>query len=356
MNSTHITRTFALERTIHLHGRLCTRGFSYSAALAAAAKKPWYQRLKDSFLPRWREAEEEKVANQLPQREEEEEESVVTVTDSAWTLRKGSGGRRWRYLNPAEEGEYTPSSNWDGLERIPIGGGRVFEETERDALRYSGFVPKEAKIEDQQWVKLMHHVVVEAFLMQRNGVLEKLCNHRTGKAMTRHGAIVLRDGQLDVAISDDVVSSVVKRASDALPSVHDLREELGEALVKDTIPGGVKWSRIPLGSDELKFAICKRVVQLTGKRVTDNELHRVKTLGDLCNLFKAKPKPRKLAETTEFKELRWDIPNVAVFKRRQTPMDKDKSVGRWKVIKEELEKRDLPITGSRYIGAKLKAR
>jgi hypothetical protein len=33
-------------------------------------------------------------------------------------------------------------------------------------------------------------------------------------------------------------------------------------------------------------------------------------------------------------------------------IDKEKAVGRWKVIEEELMKRDLPVTGSRWQGAK----
>lgn len=33
--------------------------------------------------------------------------------------------------------------------------------------------------------------------------------------------------------------------------------------------------------------------------------------------------------------------------RRETPVDKEKEVGRWKVIVKELEKRQLPIPGRR---------
>lgn len=37
--------------------------------------------------------------------------------------------------------------------------------------------------------------------------------------------------------------------------------------------------------------------------------------------------------------------NVVVSGRRVTPIDKEKVVGRWKVIEAELEKRRLPVTG-----------
>lgn len=41
-----------------------------------------------------------------------------------------------------------------------------------------------------------------------------------------------------------------------------------------------------------------------------------------------------------------NLPNVQVYSRRVTPVDKHKMVGRWKVIVQELEKRGLPATGT----------
>jgi len=40
------------------------------------------------------------------------------------------------------------------------------------------------------------------------------------------------------------------------------------------------------------------------------------------------------------------LPNVSVYNRRVTPIDKEKMVGRWKVIVNELEKRELPVVGT----------
>jgi hypothetical protein len=40
-----------------------------------------------------------------------------------------------------------------------------------------------------------------------------------------------------------------------------------------------------------------------------------------------------------------DLANVKVHERRVGPIDKEVAVGRWKVIEEELKKRDLPVTG-----------
>jgi hypothetical protein len=43
------------------------------------------------------------------------------------------------------------------------------------------------------------------------------------------------------------------------------------------------------------------------------------------------------------------LPNVTVHARRVTPIDKDAAVGRWKVIRAELEKRGLPLKGHRHL-------
>lgn len=44
------------------------------------------------------------------------------------------------------------------------------------------------------------------------------------------------------------------------------------------------------------------------------------------------------------------LPNVKVYSRRVTPIDKEVWVGRWKVIEAELIKRGLPVTGTGGVG------
>ncbi len=62
------------------------------------------------------------------------------------------------------------------------------------------------------------------------------------------------------------------------------------------------------------------------------------------------PKARKLAEEIERRRELLELPNVKVFGRRVTPIDKQVWVGRWKVIEDELRKRDLPVTGTGKYG------
>ena len=42
------------------------------------------------------------------------------------------------------------------------------------------------------------------------------------------------------------------------------------------------------------------------------------------------------------------LPNVRILMRRETPVDRDKAVGRWKVIEKELKARGLPVLGRAY--------
>ena len=89
----------------------------------------------------------------------------------------------------------------------------------------------------------------------------------------------------------------------------------------------------------------KRTMQLTGLRIPDAAIIPAKTVkGLLVHLVKP-PKPCKLVEALEQKEELMNLPNVSIYAKRVTPIDKHKSVGRWKVIEKELTERGLPVTG-----------
>lgn len=62
--------------------------------------------------------------------------------------------------------------------------------------------------------------------------------------------------------------------------------------------------------------------------------------------LKTKPKPKKLAEILLGQADLLALPNVEIFERRYTPIDKEKDVGRWKIIERELKERNLPLTGT----------
>jgi hypothetical protein len=58
-----------------------------------------------------------------------------------------------------------------------------------------------------------------------------------------------------------------------------------------------------------------------------------------------KPRAKNLAETLATKAELVSLPNVKIMGRRETPVDKEKAVGRWKVIEAELRSRGLPVLG-----------
>jgi hypothetical protein len=90
----------------------------------------------------------------------------------------------------------------------------------------------------------------------------------------------------------------------------------------------------------------KRIQKLTGQIIPDGKLVGVKTIGALVARVIKPPKAKKLAEEIQAKGDLLELPNVQVYPRRLTPVDKENMVGRWKLIEGELQKRGLPVLGT----------
>ena len=97
--------------------------------------------------------------------------------------------------------------------------------------------------------------------------------------------------------------------------------------------------------------VLKRVMQLTGTRIPDPAIGSVTNAKILLSHLVKKPKPKKLADHLVSKEL-VELPNVQISKRRYGLIDKEKEVGRWKVITEELERFGLQRVKGRRVGGK----
>lgn len=91
----------------------------------------------------------------------------------------------------------------------------------------------------------------------------------------------------------------------------------------------------------------KRVMQLTGKRIPDPVISQIIDVESLRKHLITPPKPKKLAQELLQSEMLITLPNVTIFDRRITPIDKERRVGRWKVIKKELQAKGLPVYGHR---------
>ena len=94
-----------------------------------------------------------------------------------------------------------------------------------------------------------------------------------------------------------------------------------------------------------QMQVVKRVMQLTGKRISDPVIQQSKTAGELCSQLMIKPKPKKLVEALQNNKKLSNLSNVKFHERRVTSIDKETRIGRWKVIERELLDRDLPVTG-----------
>lgn len=88
-------------------------------------------------------------------------------------------------------------------------------------------------------------------------------------------------------------------------------------------------------------------MQLTGVRIPDPSIDDINSAKALLGFLVKKPKAKKLAQSLMADENLQNLPNVKIMDRRYTPIDKEKQVGRWKVIEKELKRQGLPVTGGR---------
>ena len=87
-------------------------------------------------------------------------------------------------------------------------------------------------------------------------------------------------------------------------------------------------------------------MQLTGKRIPDPDISAITTSGSLIVHLVKKPKPQRISEALLKSNPVAQLPNVQILVKKHSPIDRETEIGRWKVIKKELEKRGLPVTGN----------
>ncbi|KAI0096269.1 ribosomal subunit 39S-domain-containing protein [Nemania sp. FL0031] len=111
------------------------------------------------------------------------------------------------------------------------------------------------------------------------------------------------------------------------------------------------WKSISLADPRIRFAVTKRVFQLTGQLIPDHQLPSISTVYSLLGALKKPPKPTTLTEElqTRHPDL-LALPNVSVAPKRITRGDKEKALGRFKIMQAEFKKRDLPADGHGYVG------
>lgn len=86
-------------------------------------------------------------------------------------------------------------------------------------------------------------------------------------------------------------------------------------------------------------------MQLTGMRISDPVIAESNTAGLLLLKITKREQPKKLAERLEQNHTLSKLSNVKVSGTRVTPIDRERQVGRWKVIEQKLLDKNLPVTG-----------
>ncbi|KAH0536194.1 hypothetical protein FGG08_006902 [Glutinoglossum americanum] len=288
---------------------------------------------------------------------------------------------------------YSPATTWDGLEHVG-GSGGWWEKNWDPVYGFKAsmcFIPPERLASPTALTNALHRAVVEVFTLQQAGKpLGDVSNIPTNldEDITTPVQITLNeqqgislvypDGQvkediLQYAIPSELPQEVIEAATDETSEDKNIPTDLptegeppttekegllvageqssGEHYKTDSHLQEIistwnpSWLSIPLTEPALKFAILKRTTQLTGHLIPDPKIHNLLTTQSLLTLLVTPPPPRKLAQSLLENEELVRLPNVKVVERRVTPVDREKAVGRWKIIEKELEERGLPVLG-----------
>ncbi|KAI5782629.1 hypothetical protein EDC01DRAFT_789427 [Geopyxis carbonaria] len=159
----------------------------------------------------------------------------------------------------------------------------------------------------------------------------------------------------DVPKAEDELAAPVEAEAEAVPETPVIEAEPaveGEPVEAEANPtpapawlqdslrlsgAGASWQSTPLTSLAFRFALCKRILQLTGQRPPDIDASQAKTAGDLLTPLLARPKAQKLAEELTLREQVAKLPNVKLFDSRIRPLDRDRMLGREVKVEDVVE-------------------
>ncbi|RJE27358.1 Ribosomal subunit 39S [Aspergillus sclerotialis] len=301
-------------------------------------------------------------------------------TDNPPGLKDPYGGqgvleRRWSGRQQPEEAEeadhdvdiappedYVEAKTWDGLQRIGH-LGKWSDLPPRKEDTYKPFLPERKFSKSSKVAPAAHQAAVEISMMRMlKKPLTNICD------VTDHDPAILEMIMACRIQPSDSWKSTIKfpdqRTKEALIYVFDQlgpqakkqkAKEANEenAEVESEIDGKLKQEynttrkggsqALALKNPLIKFAFLKRFSQLTGQRLSDSLISsatRVKHLVEYLDK-KGEQAPKKLAVTLAESSTLQKLPNVKIFKERQTPAHKDREVGRWKLIDAELRERGL---------------
>ncbi|KFA67617.1 hypothetical protein S40285_04950 [Stachybotrys chlorohalonatus IBT 40285] len=243
---------------------------------------------------------------------------------------------------------YVPATTAEGLEEIaPLKTWWQQEGHWGEESAFRGF-GSSARTTDKEVIEVyLRRAVVEILALKQAGLFGEWVT-----AKWPAGARAALDDALAVGVR--VVDGKAELDGDARAVMDNLKAEPEEGEAEQvaleeareiTKTWDPSWKDIVL-DEEVKFALRKRLYQLTGTLLPDARLGAAHTLRHVLTLASKPPKAKKLAEVLQQRGDLDQLANVKLHGRRQTPIDKETAVGRWKVIEEELRLRGLPVTGT----------
>ncbi|KAI1498942.1 ribosomal subunit 39S-domain-containing protein [Biscogniauxia marginata] len=271
-------------------------------------------------------------------------------------------------LDEVSDPSYAPASNADGLETV----GDLDDWWDRsehwgEASDFVGFRPREKVVDPLSIEGSVRRAVAEAFALRqagREGDLTRIWPVGGGDDLRRVTGLGLRfteDGHVSL---DGDVAEVVRGLqwetelpegeseelstveSEAIAVIQSTPTLSSEELLKFKKAWDHSWKRIPLVDPRIRFAVTKRLFQLTGQLVPDHKLPSITYVQALLHVVQKPPKPKTLTEEIQkHQQDLLELPNVSVATKRVTRGDKEQALGRLKLMQEELKKRDLPLEG-----------
>ncbi|OAR01759.1 hypothetical protein LLEC1_07130 [Akanthomyces lecanii] len=219
--------------------------------------------------------------------------------------------------------------------------------------QFTAFASPE-KVTDKTVIEVYYRrAFVEVLALQKTGALGEWATQKwvEGSRADLDAAlaaeIVIQDG--GAVLNGDgeatAIASSLKQTTEAETEVtrpERISSEEAAEMIKAWDPS---WKEIAV-TDQIKFALRKRLYQLTGNLIPDAKLGAAATVGHLLTLTAKQPKAKRLAEILQKTEEIVQLANVKLHDRRVSSIDREVAVGRWKLIEEELIKRDLPLTGT----------
>ncbi|KAI1329460.1 ribosomal subunit 39S-domain-containing protein [Xylariaceae sp. FL0255] len=273
-----------------------------------------------------------------------------------------------------QDHNYLAAMTADGLEIVgDIKGWWHDKENWKAAGNFSGFKPR-VKITDPILIEAaVRRSVVEALAVRQSGREESLLVSQWAvnqdKSLEKEEFLGLLAWELKNGANGEPVLSGgdVTALVEAL-EMKDVIEENAAAVEAEGVEGEAalemaspsveeikalrsswdpSWQSISLSDDRLRFAVTKRIFQLTGQRIPDHQLPSISSVRHILQLLKKPPKPATLTEEIQKRQKTLtSLPNVHVASKRITKGDKEEALGRLKVMQAELAKRGLPLTGN----------